>query len=95
MMHKVLKATFLPLPTIKSSFLIYHKELRIPAEKRAGFKPNPAPRGNGSAVGGGNIQESRTAGRDPGAGDARMRQDAPPAKTPGPATQLGAADGEA
>lgn len=40
-MHEVLKATFLPFPTTKSSFLTRHKELGIPAEKKAGFKPNP------------------------------------------------------
>ena len=79
-MHKVLKATFLPLPTTKSSFLIRHKELGILAEKRAGLKPNPPSRGNGPAVGGGNVQESQIAGRDLGARDARMRQDASLAK---------------
>lgn len=87
----MLKTTFLPFPTTKSSFLTQHKKLRVLSEKSAGLKQNPSSRGNGPAVGGGNIQESRAAGRDPGAGDAMMWQDAPPAKCM--ALQLGAADG--
>lgn len=94
-MHEVLKATFLPLPTTKSSFLIRHKELQILAEKRVVFKPNPPIQRK--RPGGGKRKCPGKANRWERSGCWRCKDAAgcTPGKTHSPAVQLGAADGEA